>query len=134
VRPSSRKLALAAFLGACSGNQEAGAKHSAARVTRAVEVLRAAPNPAKAALLDGLARLPCDGPDVCETREVCAAAFGLHVEGLALTEAARLQLSSGNGVQAAKLLGSAEEKLKLASTRVAACTDRESALRRRYKL
>jgi len=103
-------------------------------VTRAVERLRSAANPAKSALLAELARIACSGPEVCETRDACAAAYALHVEGVGLTQAAKLQLTTGQDLEAAKVLGAAELKLREAASKVADCTDREASLRRRHRL
>lgn len=124
----------AALLCACSSGQAIEEQQSAARVARAVQVLRDAPNAAKAPALASLSQLACAGADVCETRDVCSSAYQLHVDALTLTEAARLQLQNGQQLEAAKVLGAAEEKLAAAGRRVAECTEREAALRRRYKL
>jgi CRP-like cAMP-binding protein len=97
-------------------------------------VLRGAPNPAKAEALRELVKLPCVGPEVCGARDACVAAYTTHVEALALTQAAKLQASQGQGAEAAKVLGAAEHKLSAASEKVIDCTDREGALRHLYKL
>ena len=119
---------------ACSSSQDALAKQSAGRIARAIEVVRDAPNAGKATALAELAKLSCSGPDVCETRDACQAAYALHVEATTLTQAAKLKLNEGDSAAAAKLLGASEQKLAEASPKVEACTTRESALRRRYKL
>ncbi len=124
---------LGCWLVACSP-QGLTAQQSAARVARAIEVLRNAPNPDKAGPLAALSALGCTGPDVCETRDACQLGYTLHVEAVALTLRAREQFRDGKTPQAAKFLISAQEKLSEASRKVADCTDREAALRRRYKL
>jgi hypothetical protein len=133
-----RRLALGATLGsvllACSSERESNARQSAARIVRATEVLRGAPNRAKAEALRELAKVPCESPEACGARDACVAAYETHVEALALTQAAKLQASEGDAAQAAKVLGSAEQKLDEARTRVIDCTDREAALRRLYRL
>jgi hypothetical protein len=118
----------------CGSSREAAEQHSAAQVARAIEVVREAPNAAKAPALESLRKLDCRGTEVCAARDVCAAAYREHVEAVALTEAAKLKLVEGQGAEAAKLLGSAQQKLGAAKDQVAGCTDREAALRRRYKL
>jgi hypothetical protein len=118
---------------ACS-SQDLESRTSAARVARAIEVLRAAPNPSKAGVLADLVKLRCLGVDVCETRDVCSDAYRVHVDAVALTQAAKLQISDGKAPEAAKLLVSAEEKLSEAGRRVARCAEREASLRHRYKL
>lgn len=126
-------LASAGLLGACSP-PGLTAQQSAARVARAVEVLRNAPNADKAAPLAALGQLGCTAADVCETRDACRLGYALHVDAVALTLQAKQQLRDGKTPQAANLLLTAQEKLNEASRKVAECTDREAALRRRYKL
>ena len=118
---------------ACS-SQDVESQKSAARVARAIEVLRGAANASKAGALADLLKLGCTGVDVCATRDACTTAYQLHVDAVALTQAAKLRMRDGNAPEAAQLLGSAEEKLVEASRRVAGCAEREAALRRRYKL
>jgi len=129
-----RWLSLLAALAGCGSTREAAEQQSAARVARAVEMVREAPNAAKAAALDALSKLECTGTEVCTTRDACTAAYRTHTEGLTLTEAAKLALTDGKEAEAAKLLGSAQQKLSEAGGQVSDCTDREAALRRRYKL
>ena len=124
----------ASLLLACDGARELREKQSAGGVLLALHVLREAGNDQKAKALTGLAQAPCLGEGVCELRDACRAAYALHVEGLTLTQAAKQQLSDGNAVEAAKLLGSAEEKLRAAGPQVDDCTDRAGALQRRFKL
>ncbi len=127
-------LAVAALLLACDGAKELRAKQSAGGVLLALQVLREAPNAEKAKALTGLTQAPCLEEGVCEVRDTCRAAYALHVEGLTLTQAAKQQLQDGKALDAAKLVGSAEEKLKQAGRKVDDCSDRAGALRRRYKL
>lgn len=131
-----RALALTAplLVLACGSRVDPEAQQSAGRVARAVEQLRNAPNAAKVPALAELGKLSCTGPDVCETRAACQTAYAQHVDALNLTAAAKLKLLEGQGPEAAKLLGSAQEKLGQAAQLVTLCTERESALRRRYKL
>jgi hypothetical protein len=93
-----------------------------------------APNAAKVTALRELAKVSCGAPDICETRDVCEGAYTLHVEALALTQAAKQQLGDSNAAGAAKLLGASEQKLNEASRKVSDCTNHEGALRLRYKL
>jgi hypothetical protein len=103
-------------------------------VARAIEVLRGAPNRAKAEALRELAKVPCESPEACAARDACVSAYTTHTEALTLTEAAKLQASEGHSAEAARVLGSAEQKLDEARTKVIDCTDREAALRHLYKL
>ena len=133
-QPLGPLLAAACFALGCSSSEDALAKQSAGRVARAIEVVRDAPNAGKATALAELAKLSCSGPDVCETRDACQTAYALHVEATTLTQAAKLKLNEGDAAAAANLLGASEQKLSDASGKVSSCMDRESALRRRYKL
>jgi hypothetical protein len=119
---------------ACSSGRDAEEQKSAARVARAIEVLRNAHNQTKAGPLADLGKLSCVGRDVCATRDACQVAYRLHVDALALTEVAKEQVAFRDNRNAGKLLISAEQKLNEAGVRVADCVEREAALRRRYKL
>jgi len=129
---AAASAALAAL--ACSSSQDGLAQQSAGRLARAIEVVRDAPNAGKAKALAELGKLSCTGPEVCETRDICQAAYALHVEATTLTQAAKLKLGDGDPTAAAQLLGAAQQKLSQASAKVETCTTHESALRRRYKL
>lgn len=119
---------------ACDPTKELREKQSAAGVLRAVEAVRKADNQDKEKALHWLAQAPCSGVGVCELRDACRAAYALHVEGLTLTQAAKQQLAAGEDEQAAKLVGSAEQKLRRAGTDVEACLLQAVDLRRRYSL
>jgi len=119
---------------ACSSAEEQAAQRSAAQVARAIEVLRNAPNSAKAEPLSTLAKLGCTGADVCKTRDACTGGYAMHVEALTLTAAAKQKLADGDAGDAAKLLNASEQKLAASAPKVTACTDLEASLRRRYKL
>jgi hypothetical protein len=119
---------------ACSSAREAEARKSAARVARAIEVLRNSPNQAKAGPLAELGKLGCGAGEICAARDTCLVAYRLHVDAVALTEAAKLQVASRDDQMAGKLLISADQKLNEAGVRVADCVEREAALRHRYKL
>lgn len=127
-------LALPALLLACGPDPQAQAKQSAARVTRAVAALRNAPNDGKEAPLESLRQLACGAPDVCQTRDACQGAYTLHLEALKLTGAAKLNAQDGKPLEASRLLGAAQAKLSEAGKAVADCIERESVLRRTYKL
>jgi hypothetical protein len=92
--------------------------------------LRNAANPEKATFLAELASAPCPSRDACDTREQCIGAYTLHVDGLKLTQAAKLQMQDGRGDEAARLLGSAEAKLGQARDKVSRCTELAAALRK----
>jgi hypothetical protein len=108
---------------------------STAHICWAEERLRSVSNSEKASYLADLKSSGCmKGSDTCVVRDRCVAAYTLHVDGLKLTAAAKQQLNDGDGEAAARLLGSAQEKLERARGEVDDCTARTAALRRRYGL
>jgi hypothetical protein len=129
---SLRTLCVAAglFVLGCDANRASTEAQLVAQLCRLEERLRSAPNPAKAELLAALAKAPCPTPAACAARDACTSGYALHVEALKLTAVAKQNISDGQGEQAAKLLGAAEEKLKGASSRIDTCTAAMAALRR----
>jgi hypothetical protein len=65
-------LAAGAALAGCRSDQD---RSQAAKVLRALEVVRAAPNAAKRRPADELAHEPCSSPVVCGARDRCAEAY-----------------------------------------------------------
>ena len=136
IRARCAKLGLLASFSLASlacNDAERRERESAADVAHAEQVLRDVDNSAKAHVLPMLSK-PCFGAAPCEAQRACRAAYALYVDGLALTRAAKQQLDDGKSTDAAKLLGSAEQKLSGASSQIADCTDRAAALRRQYAL
>ena len=74
---------LVAAIGGCGRPDRE--RYEAAKVLRALEVVRAAPNEAKRRPADELAHEPCSSPIVCGARDRCADAYQHLVRG---TEAA----------------------------------------------
>jgi hypothetical protein len=80
----ARTLAIGAIIASCGRSDQD--RSQAAKVLRALEVVRAAPNEAKRRPADELAHAPCSSPVVCGARDSCAEAY----QHLALgTEAAQ---------------------------------------------
>jgi hypothetical protein len=129
----SAALTLWLLLAACSSG-DAVERDAAGRLVRSVQVLRDAPNEAKAPLLTALEQSACSGAEACSTRNICARAYRLHVDALALTEVAKARFASGKTPEATRLVMSAEAALREAKGKVSDCVDSEAALRRRYKL
>jgi hypothetical protein len=115
-------------------DEELETRASAARVARAIELLRNAPNAGKGQGLSALEATACRGEDVCRVKRACVSAYTLHVEGVTLTEAARLQIAQDKPHDAARVLGAAEQKLAQAGPKLLDCSERVGALRRQYKL
>ena len=131
---SRRRVALGllcALLGCGKGSD--AERRSAADVARAEESVRGADNAHKAQLLSLFAS-PCVGQEPCDVQRRCRAAYAQHVDALHLTAAAQQRLSDGHGEEAAKLLGSAEQKLQSAGAEIGDCTARAGELRRHYHL
>ncbi len=123
--------ALVLVLG-CDAEREQRLARDVARLCRAEEQLREAPNAAKAPLLAELRRAPCPEPPACAARDTCSAAYGLHVDALALTQVAKQNIVDGKNEQAAKLLAAAEAKLRDAQSRIETCTALIADLRRAH--
>ena len=102
-------------------------------ITRAIDVLRDAPNPQKAALLDTLKSVSCAVPDLCALQRVCIDGYGQHVAALSETERARALMSSNNALEAGRTLDYARVELAQAAPKIAQCADAEGAARRKYK-
>jgi hypothetical protein len=68
-----RVLAVALTLAGCGRTDQD--RSQAAKVLRALEVVRAAPNEAKRRPADELAHAPCSSPIVCGARDRCAEAY-----------------------------------------------------------
>jgi hypothetical protein len=119
---------------ACDAEREERLAREVARLCRAEEQLRQAPNGAKAQLLAELSRAPCPEPAACAARDSCTSAYTLHVDALALTQVAKQNIADGQNEQAAKLLGTAETKLEQARSGIERCTAQFAALRRAHRV
>ena len=103
-------------------------------VTRAIDVLRDAPNAQKGALLDGLKSVSCAVPDLCELQRVCVDGYGQHVAALSETERAKaLVASGGDATEAGRALDYARSELAEAAPKISHCADAEGTARRKYK-
>ena len=133
-RPLTRLCALlVVVLASCEPSVHDRERQSAAQVLRAEQAVRSADNADKQRLLPFFA-MPCFGQEPCDVQRRCREAYALHVDALRLTQVAKQTFADGKSAEAAGLLGSAEHKLQQARSQVADCTDRASALRRRYHL
>jgi hypothetical protein len=74
-RPLAVTFALAVSLTIAGCERTDQDRSQAARVLRALEVVRAAPNAAKRRPADELAHQPCSSPVVCGARDRCAEAY-----------------------------------------------------------
>ncbi|MET0790503.1 MAG: hypothetical protein ABW061_03200 [Polyangiaceae bacterium] len=118
----------------CSLGPSASEKTEAGLITRAIDVLRDAPNAQKGELLDGLKSANCAAPDLCELQRVCVDGYGQHVAALSETERAKTLLTTGGDpAEASRTLDYARSELAEAAPKIAHCADAEGAARRKYK-
>jgi hypothetical protein len=118
----------------CSLGPSAGEKAEAGLITRAIDVLRDAPNAQKGGLLDGLKSAACAVPDLCELQRVCIDGYGQHVAALSETERAKTLVAvGGDAAEASRALDFARSELAEAAPKIARCADAEGAARRKYK-
>lgn len=127
-------LALPWCLLGCPASRDAEVATSAGHVARAIEALRSAPNDAKRAPLEALAKVSCASPEVCAVRDACQAAYKLHVEAVELTQMAKSAMAEGKTPRASKLAISAQQNLSLAAGQLEGCIQREGELRHRFNL
>jgi hypothetical protein len=128
------RLALATLAASCSLGPSASDKAEAGLLTRAIDVLRDAPNAGKGPLLDSLKAASCSIPDLCELQKQCVDGYGQHVAALSETERAKgLLKSAGSETQAAQALDDASKELAEAAPKIAKCADAEGAAKRKYK-
>lgn len=112
-------------------NEKSALRDEAASLSRAVDDLRDAPNADKASKLKALRALGCNHGDTCGFRDQCAEAYAEHVKGVeGIAKAKALE----DPLRSAAELKKAEESLKSAGEKTAACADRQGALIREYRL
>jgi len=133
----SRRVGWALFsclLCHCSLGPSASEKAEAGLITRAIDVLRDAPNPQKGALLDGLKSASCAVPELCELQRVCVDGYGQHEAALSETEHAKgLLATGGDPAEVGRALDYARAELAEAAPKIARCADAEGSARRKYK-
>lgn len=126
-------LALASLAALACDRGDELERRSAGEVAHAEQTARNADNALKRRALPGLST-PCTGEQPCEVQRLCREAYTSHVESVELTQAAKQLVGDGKPEEAAKLLGSAQQKLEQARAQVETCTERAAALRRSYRL
>ena len=130
--------ALLLFASACRSPESRAREAEGARVSRAIDGLRDAPNVAKKPLLSALEHEPCRDPAVCELKALCVRGYRRHVESLEAGERARALLASPTGgddaaLAAASAVNQAEAALSEAQSLTQACAASQGALRRQLK-
>ncbi len=129
--------AFAAFLfcsSACSFGPSASQKAEAGRISRAVDLLREAPNAKKPELFAALEKEPCVTADLCELKRLCLAGYAEHLSGLEQTANAKAALADGGSdSEVATLLETAKVALSHAEPDIAHCADAQGAAQRKFK-
>ena len=129
-------LLLSLGLSQCSLGPSASQKAEAGRLSRAIDVLREAPNAQKAELFSQLQGASCETPDLCELRRLCTAGYAQHLSGLSQTARAKALLADGGAqaeAQASQALDAAKTALSAAEPQITQCADAQGAAHRKYK-
>jgi hypothetical protein len=120
----------------CSLGASASQKAEAGRISRAIDVLREAPNAQKGALFAQLQNASCELPDLCELKRLCVAGYAEHLRGLDQTAHAKALLADSGAeaaTEAIAALGAAKTALSKAEPQIAQCADAQGAAHRKYK-
>jgi hypothetical protein len=118
----------------CSFGPSASQKAEAGRISRAIDVLRDAPNARKNELFAALASAACETPDLCDLKAVCQAGYAQHLHGLSQTALAKSLLAAGGAdASVVAALESARADLRAAEPQIARCADAQGAAHRKYK-
>ena len=126
--------ALLFLLCQCSLGPSASQKAEAGRISRAIDVLRDAPNARKLQLFAQLQGAPCETPELCELKRQCAAGYAQHLQGLAQTTRAKALLADGGAdAEVSQALDAAKSELSRAEPLIAQCADAQGAAHRKYK-
>jgi hypothetical protein len=132
-------LALA-LCASCAGEEEQELRREAARVSRAVDVLRASPNAQKPPRLAALQATACQAPDVCEMKQACIVAYQHHLAAIAGTRAAAHAANTEDALTpdaaraAAELTERSEAELEKGKDLNRKCLALQGGLRRKYRL
>jgi hypothetical protein len=128
--------ALLVVLSQCSLGPSASQKAEAGRISRAIDVLRAAPNAQKLELFTQLQGAACETSDLCELKRLCTAGYARHLSGLSQTAHAKALLADGGAeaeAQVSQALDAAKSALSEAEPQIARCADAQGAAHRKYK-
>lgn len=132
-----RTLLLALALLGCRSQEARALEAEAARIGRAVDALRDAPNEAKSPLLAALEGEACNDPETCGLKALCSRAYSRHVEGLEKSARVKALLAPDAGTgparEAVALLREAEDALAEAAKLTEECAAKQGELRRRLK-
>ena len=126
--------ALSLSLCHCSLGPSASQKAEAGRISRAIDVVREAPNAQKSELFAQLQAAACETPDLCELQRECVAGYAQHLLGLEQTTRAKALLADGGAAaDVSQALDAAKSALSRAEPLIARCADAQGAAHRKYK-
>jgi hypothetical protein len=118
----------------CSLGPSASQKAEAGQISRAIDVLREAPNAQKPELFAQLQKAACETPDLCALKQQCSAGYAMHLGGLSETARAKALLADGGAdAQVNQALEAAKAALTQAEPQIAQCADAQGAAHRKYK-
>jgi hypothetical protein len=125
---------LALSLCRCSLGPSASQKAEAGQISRAIDLLRDAPNAQKNALFAQLQRASCETPDLCALKQMCSAGYAMHLGGLSETARAKALLADGGAdAEVSQALEAAKTALSQAEPQIAQCADAQGVAHRKYK-
>lgn len=130
VERNARRIRWAFFVGAllltACGRVSEDERSEFERVSRAIDVLRQAPNEQKAQRIQPLREVPCER--YCTLRDNCIVAYELHIAALDLIERARTK-----STLVKEELDQAELKLGAAKVAATECAAEQARLRRKVE-
>jgi hypothetical protein len=123
-------LAALAAVG-CRTGDEQEARARAARLSKAIDTVRDAPNEAKHASLDALEEVPCGKDQYCALKKTCVEAYTLHARAIDVIASAREDLTAQGAVtteSALALLQGAERDIARSVELAKVCADEQGKM------
>jgi hypothetical protein len=131
---SFARVAVLISLNQCSLGPSASQKAEAGRISRAIDVLREAPNAQKPDLFAQLQAAHCETRDLCELQQLCESGYAQHLSALSQTAHAKALLADGGAeTDINRNLDLARAELSHAEPQIARCADAQGAAHRKYK-
>jgi hypothetical protein len=115
----------------CRSADEQEARARAARLSKAIDTVRDAPNEEKRASLDALVELPCEKDAYCALKKTCVEAYSLHARAMDVIASAHADLAAQGAVMtesAVALLQGAERDLARSVELAKVCADEQGKM------